>query len=82
MDDFYYDLPAMKKRVAELEEQEKKLEYIKSKMRIGTIIYDVEQQKLGMVTKLKNGCNDFEVDYFDGTVGRGFLFLVDNWRFA
>jgi len=82
VEDFYYNLPALRKRVKELEEEENKLNYIKSKMRIGTTIYDIEQQKIGIVTKLKNGCNDFEVDYFDGTVGRGFFFLVDNWKFA
>lgn len=82
MDSLYYDLPKLKARVAELEEQENKLKFIKSKLTVGTLIYDLDVNKEAVVTKLKNGCNDFEADYVDGSYGRGYLYLVPNWKFV
>lgn len=82
MDEFYYDLPRLKARVKELEEREERLVKIKSKLSIGTIILDLDANKEARVTKLKNGSNDFEADYLDGTYGRGYHYLVSNWKFV
>lgn len=81
MDDLYYNLPKLKARVAELEKEEEKLKFIKSKIKIGVKIYDLDVGKEAIVTKLKNGSNDFEADYLDGTIGRGYYYLVSNWKF-
>ena len=81
MDSLYYDLPKLKARVAELEEQEVKLNSIRSKLKVGALIYDLDANKEAVVTKLKNGCNDFEADYIDGSYSRGYLYLVPNWKF-
>lgn len=82
MDDLYYDLPALRRRVAELEEEETRLSVIKSRLSIGTRIFDKDAQKYAVVTKLKNGSNDFEADYEDGSYGRGYFYLVPNWSFV
>ncbi|GEM_PF-3358661 len=81
MDEFCYDLPRLKARVKELEEREENLAKIKSKLTIGTIILDLDANKEARVTKLKNGSNDFEADYLDGSYGRGYYYLVPNWKF-
>ena len=39
-------------------------------------------RKVGQVSKLRNGSNDFEVNFLDGSVGRGYYYVVDNWRLA
>lgn len=82
MDDFYYNLSKLKARVKELEGEETRLNEIKSKLTIGTIILDLDANKEARVTKLKNGSNDFEADYLDGTYGRGYHYLVSNWKFV
>ncbi|MCL1696383.1 hypothetical protein [Lysinibacillus sp. BPa_S21] len=82
MDDFYYNLPKLKARVKELEEREEKLDKIKSKLSIGTIIYDLDAHKEAKATRLKNGSNDFEASYLDGSYSRGYHYLVPNWRFT
>ncbi|UUV25959.1 MULTISPECIES: hypothetical protein [Lysinibacillus] len=53
MNDFYYNLPKLKARVKELEDKEARLNEIKSKLTIGTIIFDLDARKEAKVTKLK-----------------------------
>lgn len=71
---------------AEAKKLRKKHEYVetaKNQVAIGKHIFDLEMQEIGIVTNLKNGCNDFETDFLNPKlIGRGYLYVVPNWRIA
>lgn len=48
-------------------------------IKIGSVIKDLEINKLMKVSKLKNGSNDFEAVSMDDGIGRGYHYIVRNW---
>lgn len=57
-------------------------EEAKNLIAIGAHIVDVDADKVAKVTGLANGSIDFSADYIDGSYGRGYNFVVRNWRMA
>lgn len=81
--DYLEQAEILEAEARKLREKHAEIEEAKSTIQIGKYVYDVEQREVGIVTKLKNGSNDFEVDFLKPKmVGRGFLFPVKNWRLA
>lgn len=55
----------------------------KSYIKHDAVIFDLDCQKYAVVTALKNGSNDFEANFLhDSALGRGYHYLVRNWREA
>ena len=77
------------KRAEQLEEEARMLrklhqesEKSKKLISVGCHIIDLDANKVAKVTRLKNGSNDFEASYLDGSYSRGYHFVVKNWRIA
>lgn len=72
----------LEKELIEAKEVYNRYLYGKEVVNIGVYLYDKEDDEVVKVTKLKNGCNDFEAKYVNKRYGRGYLFVVNNWRLA
>jgi hypothetical protein len=77
------------KRAEQLEEEARMLRKLhqvsedsKKLISVGCHIIDLDANKVAKVTRLKNGSNDFEASYLDGSYSRGYHFVVKNWRIA
>lgn len=81
----YYaqEVNRLEKELAEAVEREKRYTAASEEIQIGVKIVDTETCAEMVVTKLKNGSNDFEADPTNGGnggMGRGYHYLVPNWR--
>ncbi|MFJ8528700.1 hypothetical protein [Bacillus sp. NPDC094106] len=67
-------------RAKEIRKNAEKIREAMNIIQIGVLIEDLDTEKLMRVSKLKNGSNDFEANPIDAGIGRGYLYLAENWR--
>lgn len=75
------EIAELENRLIEVKEYQRLILEAKKEIKIGVIITDTDSGKEMIVTKLKNGSNDFEADPLDKNgIGRGYSYMVRNWK--
>lgn len=78
----YYDkeVARLQRELREAEEKRDRYAAAESVIAIGVKIMDLDNHREMIVDRLKNGSNDFEASPVAGGTGRGYYYLVENWK--